>query len=104
MVTRQLPCLPLANIRGRHEDTWNILEVGWGGGNENTTVEGDGQVLRVRFPEGSRNPSARGRPLGGVGFYAAPRSCLPALDVELRYKLKVCPQVWHYSFHPSRSS
>eukprot|EP00892_Ulva_mutabilis_P006665 jgi/Ulvmu1/4370/UM002_0095.1 len=94
-----LPCTPLQNLRKDHEDTWNIRRRGWSGNNENNTVEGEpgqGHVLCVAFPKGSLNPSSkRIRPLGGVGFYAAPKAVFPATDVELRYKLQFDP-----SFEP----
>lgn len=89
----KLPCHPLGDIKLKHEDTWNIQRIGWGKKNENNTIETDpeqGSVLCVAFPKGSLNPSsAPTRPLGGLGFYASPKSIFPAEDVELRYKLWV---------------
>lgn len=88
-----LPCHLLDNVSLSLEDTWNIRRMGWGGKNENNTIEtepGEGPVLCVAFPQGSINPSsAPQRPLGGLGFYAAPKAIFPAHDVELHYKLKV---------------
>jgi hypothetical protein len=37
---------------------------------------------------GSINPSAKGRPIGGLGFYGCPPSTFPAADVALSYKVQ----------------
>jgi len=98
-VTVDLPCEPLGNICEVHEGTWNIRHRGWSRRNENNAVElepGAGPVLCVAFPRGSINPSsAPERPLGGIGFYAAPQAIFPGSDVELRYSLQVGGP-WHF--------
>jgi hypothetical protein len=79
----------------QHKQSWNIVNVGYG--RNNITVErlSDGPYCGVRYPKGSINPTAVGRPVGGIGFYAAPASIFPALDAEVSYKLAFDP-----SFNP----
>ena len=97
--TLQLPVEPLADVTQTHADSWNILKRCFAKRNENNTIEThDGtSCLVVRYPEGSINPGAPERPLGGLGFYAAPAHIFPARDVELRYKVAFDP-----SFQPQK--
>lgn len=74
----------------KHKDSWNIVSVGYSKNNENNTIFKHpkfGPRLVVRYPKGSINPGAAGRPVGGMGFYACPAPIFPALDVELSYEV-----------------
>jgi hypothetical protein len=91
LVVMELPATAMQDMTQQHADTWNIVKRGWAKKNENNSVEYlDGEPCAcVRFPGGSINPSsAPRRPLGGIGFYAAPSLIFPATDVELRYSLQ----------------
>ena len=72
------------------EDTWNIVKVGFGRDNCNSTVEKHSgrTCLRVAYPKGSIAPSCTPeRPLGGIGFYAAPTKVFPCTEAVLEYSL-----------------
>ena len=88
--TIRLPAVALKDIKQKHPDTWNIVNVGFGKENENQIVEDEAvdACCAVKFPAGSINPGAKGRPTGGLGFYACPIPIFPATDVEMSYKLQ----------------
>ena len=88
--TIRLPAVALKDIKQKHPDTWNIVNVGFGKENENQIVEDEAvdACCAVKYPAGSINPGAKGRPTGGLGFYACPMPIFPATDVEMSYKLQ----------------
>ena len=88
--TVRLPVHCLRDLTRADNDTWNIVKVGFGKDNQNQSIEGTDHDARcvVRYPKGSVNPSAKGRPVGGIGFYACTKAIFPANDVQLSYRLK----------------
>lgn len=46
------------------------------GGAQNASIPGPNKdlVMQVRYPKGSVNPDSTTTPLGGIGFYASPRT------------------------------
>jgi hypothetical protein len=85
-----LPIDQLSDLSEPLASTWNIVKVGFGGDNRNSKVERHSgrTCLRVAYPKGSVAPScAPERPLGGIGFYAAPTRVFPCTEAVLEYSL-----------------
>ena len=90
VATLSLPIICLKDLDQQHEDTWNIVKVGYGKDTGNHSIEDQDSdaCCAVQYPAGSVNPGAKGRPQGGLGFYACPTAIFPASSVTLHYKVQ----------------
>lgn len=95
-----LPVERLRDIDQRHEETWNIVKVGFNRNNANQKIVNHRgcTAMSVFYPKNSLTPtSVPERPLGGLGFYAAPKNVFPSNDVTFEYSV-----FFDQSFNPQK--
>lgn len=97
---KDLPIEHLQDLDKRNENTWNIVKVGFNRNNANQKIvtHRGSRAMTVFYPKNSLTPtSVPERPLGGLGFYAAPKEVFPANDVTFKYSV-----FFEQSFNPQK--